>query len=78
MESDGDKQNKKTQRKREEVNFLQRYLSNVGNVFSPFWIRRPIQINNGRKWFVLDSRYNFLFYFRLFLCLLYISYEIIK
>lgn len=78
MESDGDKQNKKTKRKRKEVNFLQRYLFNVSNVFSSFWIRRPIQIDYGHEWIILDSRYNFLFYFRLFLYFVYVTYEINK
>jgi len=78
MESDGDKQNKKTKRKRKEVNFLQRYLFNVSNVFSSFRIRRPIQIDYGHKWIILDSRYNFLFYFRLFLYFVYVTYEINK
>ena len=63
---------------REETSFLQRYISNVGDVLSPIWVRRSIQVNNGSEWFVLGSRYRFLFYFRLFLVVLYISYEILK
>jgi len=79
MDPDGDKQNK-TQilSKREEITFIQRYIANVGNVLSPIWLRRPIQIDNGYKWFVLGSRFRFLFYFRMFLVVLYISYEILK
>jgi hypothetical protein len=79
MDPDGDKQNK-TQilSKREEITFIQRYITNVGDVLSPLWLRRPIQIDNGYKWFVLGSRFRFLFYFRMFLVVLYISYEILK
>jgi len=79
MDPDGDKQNK-TQilSKREEITFIQRYITNVGDVLSPLWLRRPIQIDNGYKWFVLGSRFRFLFYFRMFLVILYISYEILK
>ena len=63
---------------REKTTFLQRYITNVGDVLSPLWLRRPIQINNGFEWFVLGCRYRFLFYFRLFLVVIYISYEILK
>ena len=77
MDPDGE-QNQKIKRQKQEINFLQRYISNVGNVLSPIWLRRPIQINNGYKWFVLGSRFHFLFYFRMFLVVLYISYEILK
>ena len=77
---DGDsKQNKrKIRRKKQEVNFLQRYISNVSDVLSPLWVRRTIQINNGFEWFILGSRYRFLFYFRLFLVVVYLSYEVLK
>lgn len=76
---DGDsKENKQTKRKRTQTNFLQRYISNVSNVLSPLWIRRPIQINNGYEWFILGSRYRFLFYFRLFLVVVFLIVEIFK
>ena len=79
MDPDGDKQNKtQIQQKRKEVSFLQRYVSNVSDVLSPIWVRRPIQVNNGFEWFILGSRYSFLLYFRVFLVVLYISYEILK
>ena len=78
MDPDGDKQNKEIKTKRAQNNFLQRYVFNVSNVLSPIWLRRPIQINNGFEWFVLGSRYRFLFYFRMFLVILYISYEAFK
>jgi hypothetical protein len=79
MDPDGDKQNK-TQilSKGEKITFIQRYIANVSNVLSPIWVRRIIQIDNGREWFVLGSRYRFLFNFRMFLVVLYISYEILK
>ena len=76
---DGDsKKNKQVKRKRTQTNFLQRYISNVSNVLSPLWIRRTIQINNGREWFILGSRYNFLFNFRLFLVVVFLIIQIFK
>lgn len=76
---DGDsKKNKKVKRKRTQTNFLQRYLFNVSNVLSPLWIRRTIQIDNGYEWFILGSRYRFLFYFRLFLVVVFLIVEIFK
>lgn len=77
---DGDsKQNKrKIRRKKQEVNFLQRYISNVSDVLSPLWVRRTIQINNGFEWFILGSRYRFLFGFRLFLVIVFLIVEIFK
>ena len=76
---DGDiKKNKQIKRKRTQINFIQRYLSNVSNVLSPLWIRRTIQINNGYEWFILGSRYNFLFNFRLFLVVVFLIIQIFK
>jgi hypothetical protein len=76
---DGDsKKNKQVKRKRTQINFIQRYISNVSNVLSPLWIRRTIQINNGREWFILGSRYNFLFNFRLFLVVVFLIIQIFK
>ena len=76
---DGDsKKDKQIKRKGTQVNFLQRYISNVSDVLSPLWIRRPIQINNGYEWFILGSRYRFLFYFRLFLVVVFLIVEIFK
>ena len=77
MDPDGETINK-IQRKRKETNFIQRHISNVSNVFSTTWVRRLVQVNNGYEWFVLGCRYRFLFNFRLFLVMLYISYEIFK
>jgi hypothetical protein len=76
---DGDsKKNKQVKRKRTQINFIQRYISNVSNVLSPLWIRRTIQINNGFEWFILGSRFNFLFNFRLFLVVVFLIIEIFK
>jgi hypothetical protein len=76
---DGDsKEDKQIKRKGTQVNFLQRYISNVSDVFSPLWLRRPIQINNGLEWFILGSRYRFLFYFRLLLVVVFLIVEIFK
>ena len=78
MDPDGDKQNKIFKTEKQKTSFLQRYISNVSDVLSPIWIRRTIQINNGFEWFILGCRYRFLFYFRLFLVFIYITYEILK
>lgn len=76
---DGDSKNsKKIEKEGIKIDFLQRYVSNVSDVLSPIWLRRTIQINNGLEWFVLGSRYRFLFYFRLFLVVLYFSFQIFK
>lgn len=76
---DGDSKNcEKIKKERIEIGFLQRYVANVGDVLSPIWLRRTIQVNNGLEWFVLGSRYRFLFYFRLFLVILYYSFQILK
>jgi hypothetical protein len=76
---DGDsKKNKQVKRKGTQTNFLQRYISNVSNVLSPLWIRRTIQINNGLEWFILGSRYSFLFGFRLFLVVVFLIIQIFK
>lgn len=79
MDDPGDsKNNQKIQGKREKTNFLQRYVSNVSDVLSPIWVRRIVQIDNGSKWFILGSRYRFLFHFRLLLVVLYLAYEAFK
>jgi hypothetical protein len=78
MDPDGDKENQQTKRQNQPSNFLQRYVSNVSDVLSPIWLRRIIQVNNGREWFILGSRYRFLFNFRVFLVILYITYETFK
>ena len=78
MDSDGKKKNTITKRYKKENNFLQRYITNVGNVFSSFWIRRVVQTDNGSNWFILGSRYSFLLYFRVFLVVLYFIIEILK
>lgn len=78
MDGDDSEQNKKTKGKRETLSFLQRYITNVGDVLSPIWIRRFIQVDYGFKWFILGCRYRFLFNFRMFLVVLYLAYETFK
>jgi len=78
MDPDGDKQNKIFKREKQSTNFLQRYVSNVSDVLSPIWVRRIIQVNNGHEWFILGSRYSFLLYFRMFLVVLYLTYQVVK
>ena len=79
MDDPGDrKNNQKIQGKGKKTGPLQRYISNVSDVLSPVWLRRIVQINNGFEWFVLGSRYNFLFNFRLFLVVVFLIVQILK
>ncbi len=75
MDGDDSEENKKTKTETRTPNFLQRYIANVGDVLSPLWIRRFIQVDYGFKWFILGCRYRFLFNFRMFLVVLYLAYE---
>lgn len=78
MDPDDDQKNKITKRKKQKTGVIQRYISNVSDVLSPIWVRRIIQINDGFEWFVLGCRYNFLLHLRLFLVILYFTYETFK
>jgi len=78
MDGDDSEQNKKFQEKRKKTNFLQRYVTNLSDVLSAIWLRRIIQVNNGLEWFILGCRYRFLFNFRMFLVVLYFTYETFK
>lgn len=78
MDEDDSEKNKQTKGQKLQVNFLQRYITNVSDVLSPIWVRRFIQVNNGYEWFILGSRYRFLFNFRMFLVILYLTYETFK
>lgn len=78
MDEDDSEKNKQIKGQRPQINFLQRYISNVSDVLSPIWVRRFIQVNNGFEWFILGSRYRFLFNFRMFLVILYFTYETFK
>ncbi len=78
MDGDDSEQNKKFKRKGETFGFLQRYITNVGDVLSAIWVRRFIQVNHGFEWFILGSRYRFLLNFRMFLVILYLAYETFK
>lgn len=77
MDPDGE-QNQKTKTQGQEINVLQRYLSNVSDVLSTSWIRCTIQADDGTHRFVLGSRRYLLLNFRLFLVILYIIYEVSK
>ncbi len=68
MDPEGDS---KIQRQRKKISLIQGYLTNVSDVLSPLWIRRPLQVIDGNNWLILGCRYNFLLYLRLFLVILY-------
>jgi hypothetical protein len=78
MDEDDSEKNKQIKRQNQPSNFIQRYITNVSDVLSPIWVRRIIQIDNGREWFILGSRYHFLFHFRMLLVIVYITYETFK
>jgi hypothetical protein len=78
MDGDSKKNKTHTTRQKEAFNDVQGLIFDVSNVFSSVWLRRTIQIDNGFKWFLLDSRRRFLLYFRLFLVILYLAIEIFK
>lgn len=69
MDSDSKKIETTTATEEPPVVF-QGFIANVSNVLSAFRLRCPIQIDNGSKRIVLDSRYRVLFYLSLFFYLL--------
>jgi hypothetical protein len=75
-EGDSKKQIKNSKDEGEPYSIMERCIANVGNVFSPIWIRRTFQIDDGGNWLILGRRYNFLFNFRMFLVLLYLFFQI--
>lgn len=78
MDGDDSEQNQKIKRQKQEINFLQRYISNVSDVLSTSWIRCTVQADDGTDRFVLGSRRYLLLNFRVFLVVLYIAYETFK
>lgn len=77
MDPDGE-QIKKIKRQKQKTSFLQRYITNVGDVFSAARLRCTIQADDGTDRFVLGSRRYLLLNFRLFLVILYLTYEVLK
>jgi hypothetical protein len=76
--NDGDSKTKieKPSDEGDPYSILQRFISDVGNVFSPARVRRIIQVNDGSNWFILGCRYRFLLPFRILLVVLYFTFEI--
>lgn len=62
----------------ESDSIISGFVTNVGNVFSPTRLRYAIQIDDGINRLLLGGRYSFLFYFRIFLVFIYITYETFK
>ncbi len=77
MDPDGE-QNKKIKRQKQKTSVLQRYVSNVSDVLSASGLRCTIQTNDGSDRFVLGSRRYLLLNFRVFLVIVYITYQILK
>lgn len=75
-EGDSKKQTKNSKDEGEPYSIMERYIANVSNVLSPIWLRRAFQIDDGGNWLILGCRYHFLFYFRLFLVVLYLFFQI--
>lgn len=78
MDGSDIKKDTNTRSQEKETEDLERGLTYAGNVFSTAWVRRTVQNNNEHNWFVLDSRYRFLLYFRLFLAIVYIIIQTVK
>lgn len=57
---------------------IQRLISDVSYVLSASWLRHAIQNDDGFNRIILGGRRSFLLYFRLFLVLIYITYETFK
>lgn len=68
---DGDSKQKKTRS-------LPADITDACNVLSTVWVRHVIQNDHGSNWIILDGRRGLLLGFRVFLALLYITYEILK
>jgi len=77
-DGDSEKNNKEIRKQREQNNALQRYITNVSNVFSTFGVRCVVQANDGYNRLILGSRRGLLLNFRLFLVVLYLAYETFK
>ncbi len=75
-EGESKKEDRTTQDEGEPYSLMERYIANVGDVFSPSWLRRAFQIDDGGNWLILGCRYNFLFNFRLFLVVLYLLFQL--
>ena len=78
MDADGDRKNQTIKRKRKKTSAIQRFIADVSNVLSPVWLRCSIQTDNGFERVLLGSRRRFLFNFRLFLVIVYITYTLLK
>ncbi len=77
MDPDGE-QIKKIKRQGQKTSFLQRYVTNVSDVFSATRLRCTIQTDDGTDRFVLGSRRYLLLNFRVFLVIVYLTYEVLK
>ena len=77
-EGDSEKNNKEIRKQREQIDALSRYIIDAGNVFSTFWVRCTFQAIDGYNRLILGSRRGLLLNFRLFLVILYCTYQAIK
>jgi len=76
---DSDSKNKTIKTiKKEASGILQRFIFDASYVFPASWLRRSIQTNYGPDRILLGRGRRFLFNFRLFLVVLYITIEIFK
>jgi len=76
--SDGDTKTETIKTQTNQISICEGCIADVGNVFSAFWLRCALQTYNGYKRLLLGSRLSFLFNFRLFLVILYITYTLSK
>jgi hypothetical protein len=78
MEGSNEKTIEQVNDEGESDSIIQRHIFDVSNVFSTFWLRYAFQTDDGLNRILLGSRYSFLLYFRLFLVIIYLTYETIK
>ena len=64
--------------KQEKTRSLPADISDACNVLSTVWLRHVVQTDHGSNWIILDGRRSLLLGFRVFLALVYITYEICK
>lgn len=64
--------------KRKKIKKAERVFSDAGNVLSTIWLRCSFPFNNGPHWVILDSRRYFLWNFRMFLVILYLTIQALK
>lgn len=75
---EGDQQIKKTKKQGRSNGLIQGHLTHARDVLFAFGVRCAIQAHDGYNRFILGSRRGLLLNFRVFLVVLYLTYEALK